>query len=222
MKDYELLDDQGRATPVSTFLAAHRGYRRDAARFPVGLRALADEGLPAEGLDALRNHWRGFDQALLTHHEMEDNFLFPLYRATQPSLASVLDELEAQHTDMDKRIEELNGWMAKLPEAGAVDQTVSAFEAFDAAVSQHLDLEERYIVPLMQADPPQPPQPGGPGGGPPGPLEDLDFAFLGPWLADGLDDDTVAALLEVAPPPFKINFDENRRHYTQQLTRWLP
>jgi hypothetical protein len=229
MKDYELLNEQGQATPLSNFLAAHHGYRRDAARFPAGVRALAAKGLPADGVDALRKYWKGFDQALLTHHEMEDNFLFPMYKASHPELSAEIDTLFEQHHELDEIIATIDGWLAKLPEDGAVEPTVAAFEALESHVNEHLDLEETHIVPLMLEDPPTPPgAPGGPPGGgpggqggPPGGVpEDLDFAFLGPWLADGLDDTTVAALLEVAPPPFKINFDENRRSFAELLHTW--
>ena len=217
MKDYDLLDGNGQATPLSNFLAAHRGYRRDAERFPKGVRALAAWDFPADGLEALRRHWVGFDQALLSHHQMEDAFLFPLYRGKHPELGEVVDQLEIQHEDLDERIGDIDGLLAKLPAPDVVDQTVAAFVSFDAVVNQHLDLEEQHIVPLMVAEPPVPP-----GGGPPPVPENLDFAFVGPWLADGLDDSTVAALLAVAPPPFTVGFDENRQRYEDQLRRWLP
>lgn len=221
MKDYALLDDQGQATGVSMFLAAHRGYRRDAARFPAGVRTLAAKGFPAAGLEALHDHWRGYDQALLTHHEMEDSFLFPLYRSTEPSLGPVLDQLEAQHHDLDERIADIEGWLAKLPDPDAIEPVVAAFTAFEAAVNQHLDLEEQHVVPIMIADPPAPPQfADGGDDAPAGPPPDLDVSFLGPWLADGLDDDTVAVLLAASPPPFSAGFDENRRRYTEQLRLW--
>ncbi len=68
MNDYQLLDDRGQATVLTNFLTAHRGYRRDAVRFPAGMRSLVARGLPAEGVDALRRfstrpsrrskHWR--------------------------------------------------------------------------------------------------------------------------------------------------------------------
>lgn len=221
MKDYTLLDDQGQATGVSMFLAAHRGYRRDAARFPGGVRALAAKGFPTDGVEALHNHWRGFDQALLTHHQMEDSFLFPLYRSTQPSLGAELDKLEAQHVDMDERIADIEGWLAKLPSPDAVDPLVAAFTAFDTAVNQHLDLEELHVVPIMIADPPVPPQFADHGDdAPAGPPADIDIAFLAPWLADGLDQNTVAVLLAASPPPFTANFDTNRRRYEEQLQLW--
>ena len=228
MKDYQLLDDQGHATGVSMFLAAHRGYRRDAARFPAGIRALAERELPADGVEALRNHWHSFDQALLTHHEMEDSFLFPLYRRSHPELTAVLDQLEEQHHDLDERIADIKGWLAKLPGPDAVEPAVAAFQAFEEAVNRHLDLEEQHIVPLMLADPPVPPQfadPDGNGNGaapPAGPPADLDFAFLAPWLADGLDDDVVSVLLAASPPPFTIGFEESRRRYEEQLRLWAP
>lgn len=223
MTEYKLLDDQGQATGLSNFLAAHRGYRRDAARFPAGVQTLAERGLPADGVDALRRHWQGYDQVLLVHHEMEDSFLFPLYRGSHPELAEILDQLEAQHHDLDARIADIQGWIAKLPNPDAVDPLVEAFEGFEAAVNRHLDLEERHIVPLMQADPPVPPQYAhdGDGEGPPAqPPAEMDMAFVGPWIVDGVDPDVAAVLLDASPPPFKANFDESKRRYEEQLKLW--
>ena len=219
MKDYRLLDDRGQATVLTTFLAAHRGYRRDAVRFPAGMRSLAAKGLPAEGVDALRRFWRGFDQALLTHHQTEDNVLFPMYRKSHPELSAEIDALFEQHHELDEIIATISGWLDKLPAAGAVDPAVAAFETLEAHIEVHLDLEETHVVPLMLASPPTPP--GGPRGGGASVPEDLDFAFLGPWLADGLDDTTVTALLEVSPPPFKVDFEANRRRYEAILRAWF-
>jgi hypothetical protein len=226
VKHYQLLDDRGQATVLTTFLAAHRGYRRDAVRFPAGMRALAAKGLPAEGVDALRRFWRGFDQALLTHHETEDNVLFPMYKESHPELSREIDTLFEQHHELDEIIATVSGCLDRLPEETAVDPAVAAFDTLEAHIEVHLDLEETHVVPLMLANPPTPPTPPGAAGGgsrgpggPPGP--DLDFAFLGPWLADGLDDATVTALLEVSPPPFKVDFQENRRRYEAILRGWF-
>lgn len=226
MKEYQLLDDQGRAGPLSNFLGAHRGYRRDADRFPAGLRGLADRGFPAEGLAALQYHWRGYDAVLLDHHHMEDELLFPMMREKHPEIDAEIDELAAQHEQLDEQLAAVTESLAKLPEPAAVEPALEAFEALAKAVNQHLDLEETHVVPFMLADPPLPPG-GGPrgpdgGDGPPGPPPDMDAAFVAPWLADGLDDATIAALMEFAPPPLQAGFTENRRRYQAQLRLWAP
>lgn len=222
MTEYALLNDDGQVTGLTNFLAAHRGYRRDARRFPTGVRSLAAMGLPADGVEALRNHWRGYDQVLLVHHEMEDSFLFPLYGRSHPELVPVIEQLEAQHHDLDGRIADIDTWLAKLPDPGAVDPLIAAFAGFAAAIDAHLDLEEPNIVPLMIAEPPIPPQfaEGNGDGPPPEPPADLDLAFIGPWMIDGLDDGVASALINASPPPWTAHLDEKRRAYEAQLALW--
>jgi hypothetical protein len=220
MKDYTLLDDEGQATGLSNFLAAHRGYRRDASRFPAGVRGLAAKGMPADGVEALRRHWRGYDQVLLAHHEAEDSFIFPLYGRSHPELADVIARLEDQHHDLDARIADIDAWLAKLPDLGIVEPLAAALDAFEAAIITHLDLEEEHIVPLMVLDPPVPPQFAEGSGRDVPPPPELDVAFVGPWMIDGLDDDVASALIAAAPPPWTADFDAKRRRYQEQLALW--
>ena len=63
-----LLDSDGRATFLSHFLASHRAFRRDAARFPVALHRIGTDQAP--DTDALRRHWTGYNAALTYHHHM--------------------------------------------------------------------------------------------------------------------------------------------------------
>jgi hypothetical protein len=222
----QLLDDEGRATFLSHFLGAHRAFRRDAARFPVALRRI---GAPEEPdriphPDALRRHWEGYEAALVHHHHMEDELLFPPLRDLAPAVGEVIDELAVQHHELDRTIAGVHEALDRLPAADAVERSVRVCEELAAALGRHLGLEEEHLVPIMRATMLEPRLhgDGGPDGAPEegGHAEATGHAFVLPWVADGLDDDTVAALLGSQPSAVGTTFPAWHAAYTDQLDRW--
>jgi hypothetical protein len=51
---------------------------------------------------------------------------------------------------------------------------------------------------------------------------DHPLAFVLPWIADGLDHRTVAALLDSGPPSMKASFADWQADYADRLDRWWP
>jgi iron-sulfur cluster repair protein YtfE (RIC family) len=220
---YQLLDDAGRPTFLSSFLAAHRAFRRDAGRFPVALRRVAGDPGRAPDIAALRRHWDGYEAALVYHHHMEDELLFPRLRRVEPSLGDVIDELVVQHHELDGTIGNLEELLGRLPAVEAVAPAALACERLAAALDLHLDLEEEHLVPAMR---PGMLDPGagdavepGEAEGEQGQLDDPQ-AFVVPWMADGLDDDIVTALLDAEPGSLRAAFPRWRADYTDRLRRW--
>jgi hypothetical protein len=222
----QLLDDEGRATFLSHFLGAHRAFRRDAARFPVALRRIGTRQDPDRipDPDALYRHWDGYEAAMVHHHHMEDELLFPPLRNLDPAVGEVIDELVVQHHELDGTIAGVHEALARLPAADAVEQSVRACEELAAGLGLHLELEEEHLVPIMRATMLEP-RPHG--AGEPGEIqeehgqpEDTGHAFVLPWVADGLDDDTVTALLDSAPSAVGATFPAWHAAYTDQLNRW--
>jgi len=221
----QLLDGDGRATFLSHFLGAHRAFRRDAARFPVALRRI---GAPEDPdriphPDALRRHWEGYEAAMVHHHHMEDELLFPPLRNLDPAVGEVIDELVVQHHELDGTIAGVHEALVRLPAADAVEQSVRACEELAAGLGRHLALEEEHLVPVMRATMLEPRLhgEGEPGGTQEerGRSEATGHAFVLPWMADGLDDDTVAALLG-SEPSAGATFPAWRAAYTDLLNRW--
>jgi hypothetical protein len=179
------LDDDGRPTPVTTFLAVHHGLRRDAHRYAAG-----------GDIDGLARHWTQYRAILTLHHQQEDDLLFPLLRAREPHLSSVIDRLDAEHHGLDDLLEDLDAAFA----ARSTDEAIVLARRLAEMLDRHLDLEEEHLVPVMA--------PGGDGPGKPegDPFGGLDPAFVLPWMADGLPDDVVAALLAGLPPDLRDAF----------------
>jgi hypothetical protein len=225
-RHYQLLDDEGRATFLSHFLGAHRAFRRDAGRFPVALRRSATQPQPGEGpdVDALRGHWDRYEAALAYHHQMEDDWLFPLLAGLDPATGGVIDELVVQHHDLDGTIATVDAALGLLPAVEAVEGAARACEALAAALGPHFDLEEEHLAPVMRSNRIEPD--AGDAGERDGAQDeqahpdDSGHAFVMPWVADGLDDETVSALVDTLPPSARIAFPRWQADYTDRLGRW--
>jgi hemerythrin HHE cation binding domain-containing protein len=220
---YQLLDDEGRPSFLSHFLASHRAFRRDAARFPVAVRRIGREGGSEHGpgrspdVGALRRHWGGYQGALAYHHDMEDELLFPQLRSLDPALGEVIDELVVQHHEQDGTIAAVEEAMGRLPAVEAVRPASLACDALAAALDRHFDVEEEHLVPVMRARGVEPEADGTDEEEQPG---DTVQAFVMPWVADGLDDDVVTALLEAFPPSMRAAFPGWQADYADLLSRW--
>jgi hypothetical protein len=218
---HQLLDSDGRATFVTHFLASHRAFRRDAARFPLALHRIGTDRAPDS--EALRRHWADYNAALAYHHHMEDEQLFPALRHLDGALDNVVDTLLAQHDDLDATIAGVDEVLSLLPTTEAAGPAALACEDLAAALHAHLDLEEQHLVPVLRAtmfepDPGEPDETRTDQQQP----HDNPHAFVLPWMADGLDHETVAALLDSGPPPMKASFAAWQAVYTDRLDRWWP
>jgi Hemerythrin HHE cation binding domain len=135
----------------------------------------------------------------------------------------VIDELVGQHHELDRTIGNVEELLGLLPAVEAVEPAALACEGLAAALDLHLDLEEEQLVPEMRSGMLDP---GAGGAGEPGEAPDeqgrLDdpHAFVVPWMADGLDDDVVAALLDAEPRSLRAAFPRWQADYTDRLRRW--
>jgi hypothetical protein len=225
-RPYRLLDDEGRASFLSHFLGAHRAFRRDAGRFPVALRRSAMQTRPGEGpdIDALRGHWDSYEAALAYHHHLEDDWLFPLLAGIDPALRGVIDQLVVQHHDLDETIATVDEALGRLPAVEAVEPAARACDALAEALGPHFDLEEEHLAPVMRSTAIEPDagdaaeQDGAEDEG--AHPDDSGHAFVMPWVADGLDDETVTALVDTLPPSARVTFPRWQADYTDRLRRW--
>jgi hypothetical protein len=219
--DHQLLDPDGRATFLTHFLASHRAFRRDAARFPIALHRIGTDQAP--DTNALRRHWTGYNAALTYHHRMEDEQLFPALRQLDRALNPMIDTLRTQHHDLDGTIAQVEELLS-LPSTEAAGPAALACEDLAAALDAHLDLEEEHLVPVLRATGFDPDH--GDRGEPDETHKSQQqpdtspLAFVLPWTTEGLDPETVNALLDAGPPSIKASFAEWQADYTDRLTRW--
>ena len=101
---------------------------------------------------AVTAHLRFVCDMLHHHHAGEDELLWPKLRArTSAAAGAVIDDVEAQHTDIDAALREvtalLDTW-AVQPDVGSADQLGAHLDKLHALLRDHLDLEERALLPL--------------------------------------------------------------------------
>jgi iron-sulfur cluster repair protein YtfE (RIC family) len=98
------------------------------------------------GVDCLR-----FCSLVHDHHGGEDTTLFPLVRRTAPSLAPVVDRLEADHRKVSRLLDAVESAVRRLESgsAAATDQVASALDALSDHLLAHLTLEEDKLRPFL-------------------------------------------------------------------------
>lgn len=89
------------------------------------------------------------------HHQAEDELLWPKLRARVKSSAiEVIDEVEAQHQVIDatlSRVAERESAWAQDPTPGHRDSLAAELAGLYAVLADHLELEERALLPLAAA-----------------------------------------------------------------------
>ena len=140
------------ATPLTDthdMVVVHRAFRREFRLISPLVRAVpAGDTARAAVLAA---HGRLMLEGLHLHHTSEDDLLWPLLLERCPPDADLVERMEAQHARVDHHIQQLTPalarWEAEARPAVA-EEVASAFEALHAALVEHLDEEEREILPL--------------------------------------------------------------------------
>ncbi|WP_214415011.1 hemerythrin domain-containing protein [Sphaerisporangium fuscum] len=131
-------------------IALHDELRRDIA-------ALREEAshLPADGETAgpltlpqrLHSHCLSFCEALDAHHTTEDRTVFPFLAQEHPELSEVLDRLTSDHRVMATLLTDLRE-VAATPSAPGFHADL---ERLSVELLTHLDREEHYLVPVLNA-----------------------------------------------------------------------
>ncbi len=200
---------------VGIMLLIHDAFRRDLGRLVTAVKALPGRDNPQ--VAAISDHWRFLDDQLRHHHHVEDDQLWPLVRAHlsgTPADLGVLETMEADHRRLEPLVDAVTTGLARLPDTTGSSEdggTVEALEQLGAALSSHLDAEERLAVPLVKANI--------------GVAEYAGFvkaqrravglrgaARFFPWILDGADTTTTQATLGHLPAPLRLAY----RH------RWWP
>jgi iron-sulfur cluster repair protein YtfE (RIC family) len=132
----------GGAIDFTMMYVTHDAFRRDVGRFTAASAAGTAHS------PGVRAGWENFKAQLLLHHSVEDTHLWPRVRraaAGRPSGLALLDEMEAEHAQIDPLLtavdDALTGSGGNL--AGHVAGLASALE-------WHLKHEEDAALPLIQ------------------------------------------------------------------------
>ena len=175
---------------------AHDAFNRDLSRL---IQANAQgRGFSSEAVAT----WTLFSKQLHNHHTAEDNALWPRLRAavTDPEEVDVLDSMEAEHGELDPRLDRIN---AAVMDRRA-DDLGSELGQLAIGLAAHMRHEEDAALPLLDR------RLGAAGweafsrdirkqnGGLRAGAEYL------PWVLDGASDDVKRQVLKMLPGPARL------------------
>lgn len=128
----------------------HRVFRREVGLLPGVIRAVpaGDTARAAYVADALKGYLGG----LHSHHSLEDQMVWPLLHQRAEARDLLLTQMERQHREIDRTVAAVAGllpdWLSDAdPHAGS--KLAEALEAHQLVLLEHLDDEEKYVVPLI-------------------------------------------------------------------------
>jgi hemerythrin-like domain-containing protein len=136
-------------TDVHDMVVVHRVFRREFRLIPELVREVrAGDAARAAVLAA---HARLVLQGLHGHHTGEDLLLWPKLLERAAPDAELIHRMEAQHERVAGAIERiepaLDRWEAEARPA-VTEEVAAAFDTLRVALLEHLDDEERHILPI--------------------------------------------------------------------------
>ncbi len=214
-----------RATPDLTFVRLiHQALRVDGARLLVTVTALERNDRRGR-LQGVQEFYDRYREQLVSHHTHEDQLFFPALAARVGEDAMHLDELVAQHEQLEGVLRAVREGLAVMADRDADfpanrARLAGAVSAMAEQLTTHLDLEERTALPLIVSDMPaaeyaeletkaRKASPRGQSG------------FMIPWLVEHASPDQRKALFRSAPP-LLIVYWLNRRRYRRLDAALLP
>jgi hemerythrin-like domain-containing protein len=134
---------------VHDMVVVHRAFRREFRLVPDLLRAVAAGDLRRAAVIA--DHIRLTLTGLHYHHIGEDDLLWPLLLERASPSADLIARMEAQHGVVDSLITQIEPALARWevearPAVG--EELATLLERLATALFEHLDEEERAILPL--------------------------------------------------------------------------
>ncbi len=138
-----------RLTDVRDMYVVHRVFRREFVLIPKLVRQVAAGDTARAGVVA--GHARLVLAGLDMHHTGEDLLLWPKLLDRDRPDAELVHRMEAQHHRVEELIarlgESLTRWEAEARPA-VREEVAATFDEFRVALFEHLDDEERHILPI--------------------------------------------------------------------------
>ena len=201
---------------MTMMLAVHDALRRDLERLVRATERPDDD--PGQVLGAAVG-WELFKRHLHVHHTSEDAVLWPALErrlAGRPADLALLSAMEAEHAVIDPL---LAGVDAALADREHGPQRLGgAVEALTACVRTHLRHEEHDALPLIAATLPESEWQAF-GESHRERIGDQARRYL-PWMLDGADPVTAAAVLGGMPQPLLAAYEAEWRPAYEALARW--
>jgi hemerythrin-like domain-containing protein len=135
---------------VSDYAVIHHAIRSAGHALAEASRSLTVGEQPR--LRAFLRYWAGHHGEILSHHGIEDRIFFPALRDRVPSAAGVLDQLDAEHHRLDMLMEACFDGIGRVVVGAAPTAATSALLRLADLMDDHLDLEDREVVPLLAAN----------------------------------------------------------------------
>ncbi|MFF0816771.1 hemerythrin domain-containing protein [Rhodococcus sp. NPDC003318] len=135
---------------VNEMVVIHRVFRREFTVLPKLIRAVTEGDAARAGLVA--EHLTLILDGLHMHHTGEDAVLWPLLQVRAAPSTALVETMQRQHELVDGRTEEvrtLSAVWAQAPTPIGGEQLAQLVEDLATALFEHLDLEERQILPLV-------------------------------------------------------------------------
>lgn len=135
---------------VHEMVVIHRVFRREFAAIPGLVRRVADGD--AARAQVVGGHLELILAGLHMHHTGEDEVLWPLLLERAAPSTGLVETMQEQHHRVDEYADQLGPLLATWQASPSVlrgEQLARTVEQFREALCEHLDLEEREILPLV-------------------------------------------------------------------------
>ncbi|NNN36298.1 hemerythrin domain-containing protein [Streptomyces sp. S3(2020)] len=131
-------------------VVVHRVFRRESALLPRLVRAVPDGGTAraAQVVEHLHTYLGGLHH----HHALEDELVWPLLRTRAAQDDELVSRMEEQHRRIDESLRAVAEWTPAWEPAAdpiAGEELALALDAHRTVLLEHLDDEERLVLPLV-------------------------------------------------------------------------
>ncbi|OKI51477.1 hypothetical protein AMK15_31250 [Streptomyces sp. MJM1172] len=130
-------------------VVVHRVFRRESALLPRLVRAVPDGATDRAAVVA--DHLAEYMTGLHHHHTVEDETIWPLLHE-RGAAQELVSRMQEQHARIDRSLAAITdhapGWR-RTAGREAAQELAAALEEHRAALLEHLDDEERLVLPLV-------------------------------------------------------------------------
>lgn len=136
------------APDLTFYRVVHRAIRQ-------GTTALAENAAAVETIDpdrraAFARYWKGYAGEVLHHHSVEDDIFFPALVERVPVAAELIHRTDEDHAHLDELMAAIEASVREVRAGRTAPQLVALTGELDRHMADHLDFEDRDILPLFE------------------------------------------------------------------------